>query len=141
MSKLKSNFFKVPTKVSFLNDIPFPSLRVLLYLLTWQNSKKGCYSKQITIAEKLNLSLATVKRAVKWLEINRYITVYSGKGEHTSNIYEVNFKSFDENCVNTFEENKLREIEFNREMANKVHKPERELRAKLDKPIKEMIEN
>lgn len=141
MSRVKSNFFKVPTKVAFLNKIPAASLRVLLYLLTWQNSKKGCYTKQETISQKLDISLSTIKRAIKWLEKEGYVTVYSGKGERTSNIYEVNFKVIDENCVNTFEENRLRKIEFNREMANKVHKPEKELREKLGKPIKNMIEN
>ncbi len=141
MSELKSNFFKTPTSIAFLNDIPFAALRVLLYLLTWQNSKKGCYAKQETIADKLDLSLATVKRAIKWLVKEKYVTVYSGKGDHTSNIYKINFKVFDGNCVNAFEENKLREIEFNREMANRVGKAERELREKLDKPTKNMTEN
>ena len=135
MSELKSNFFKVPNVIAF-TKIPFAPLKVLLYFLTWQNSKNGCYSKQDTIAEKCDMSLPTVKRAISWLAKEKYITIYSGKSEHTTNIYEVNFENIDGYCVRTSEENELREIDFNREMALKTGKREQELREKFDKTNK-----
>lgn len=141
MSEIKSNFFKTPNAILDIKKISVNTLRILLYLLTWQNSKKGCFVKQQTIAQRLGIGIATVKRALSWLEEEGYIAIFSGKKEFDTNLYKVNYRMIDEKCINSIDENEINKIDSNRRLANQVTTKEREVRERMSKNSKNLTEN
>lgn len=83
-------FLKVDLDLIEDENLTANELRVYLYLLTKYNTEKKCaYPSLETISEKINMSLSTVKRAIKKLEELEYVTVEKRKGlSGNFNIYK-----------------------------------------------------
>lgn len=83
-------FLKVDLDLIEYENLTANELRVYLYLLTKYNTEKKCaYPSLETISEKINMSLSTVKRAIKKLEELEYVTVEKRKGlSGNFNIYK-----------------------------------------------------
>ena len=126
-SPLKSRFTMIPDELIRM-DLPLAPLKVMLYFLSWQHSKKGIYMSRDTIATFLNYKIKTIERAIEYLKTKGFISIVSGKNVHGSNKYIINFKNIDDRCIYTPEQNELHEIEFKRKCANKITPREEELR-------------
>lgn len=83
-------FLKVDLDLIEDENLTANELRVYLYLLTKYNTEKKCaYPSLETISEKINMSLSTVKRAIKKLEELEYVSVEKRKGlSGNFNIYK-----------------------------------------------------
>ena len=83
------SFLKLDTNLITDTSINSNEFRIYTYLLSLYNQEKKCaYPSLETISTKLNISLSTVKRAIKHLTELRYISVEKKKaqiGNH--NIY------------------------------------------------------
>jgi DNA-binding transcriptional regulator YhcF (GntR family) len=111
MSELKNNYTKVPNRL-ITSKLPNSALRVILYLLTYQN-KKEIFPSISTIALDCHISEPTVKRALRKLKKEKFITV--NKKYHTdsrSNAYLINFDEIDPDCVLTSEEIEKKESDL-----------------------------
>ena len=126
--EIKCNYTKVPNEI-ILGKLPISALRVILYLLTYQNNKK-IYPKAITIAECCGISLASVHRAFRYLKNVKFITVISGKKERKPNNYIINFQQIDGLCIFTEEEKELRDIKNCKDVYLKKEKEHMEKMAK-----------
>lgn len=93
-------FLKVDLDLIEDENLTANELRVYLYLLTKYNTDKKCaYPSLETISEKINMSLSTVKRAIKKLENLEYVSVEKRKGlSGNFNIYK-DMKHFINNIV------------------------------------------
>lgn len=108
MSELKSNFTMVPDRV-IQENMPMGALRVMLHFLRWQNAKEH-FESYDSISFHCGISISTVKRSLKYLIKNKYITIESGKEARKTNIYKINFKEIDPACVNSNTTNELLEL-------------------------------
>lgn len=83
------SFLKLSTNLIVDTNINSNEFRIYTYLLSLYNQEKKCaYPSLETISEKLNISLSTVKRAIKHLAELGYISIEKKKaqiGNH--NIY------------------------------------------------------
>ncbi|WP_075841517.1 helix-turn-helix domain-containing protein [Clostridium perfringens] len=83
------SFLKLDTNLITDTSINSNEFRIYTYLLSLYNQEKNCaYPSLETISEKLNISLSTVKRAIKHLSELKYIIIEKKKaqiGNH--NIY------------------------------------------------------
>lgn len=83
------SFLKLDTNLITDTSINSNEFRIYTYLLSLYNQEKNCaYPSLETISEKLNISLSTVKRAIKHLAELKYINIEKKKaqiGNH--NIY------------------------------------------------------
>lgn len=83
------SFLKLDTNLITDTNINANEFRIYTYLLSLYNQEKQCaYPSLETISTKLNISLSTVKRAIKYLAELGYISVEKKKaqiGNH--NIY------------------------------------------------------
>jgi len=78
--------------------MPIHFFKVMLYLLTWQNAIEIYMSHQ-KIAFDCKLSISTVKRALKYLQKERFISIVSGRNEYKTNIYIINYDQIDSECI------------------------------------------
>ena len=108
MSRLQNNFTQVPNNIILL-DIPTCALKVMLYLLTYQH-KEDIYPSLQTIASGCNSHVSSVKRGLKFLEQQKFITINrKWKKDHRSHSYIINFEQIDGDCVFTPEECEISE--------------------------------
>ncbi|AMN35494.1 helix-turn-helix domain-containing protein [Clostridium perfringens] len=86
---MKIQFLKLDMSLITDKNINANEFRIYTYLLSLYNENKKCaYPSLETISENLNISLSTVKRAIKHLSELRYISIEKKKaqiGNH--NIY------------------------------------------------------
>ena len=84
------SFFKLDTNLITDTTINANEFRIYTYLLSLYNQEKKCaYPSLETISTKLNISLSTVKRAIKHLAELGYISVEKKKGKIGNyNIYK-----------------------------------------------------
>ena len=112
--KLKSNFTQVPNGVFKLLANPKMSgtpFTVLIYLLSYQNSDKGCFPGMARIARECHCSLSSVKRAIKLLRQEYVLDWDSGKAKHTSNRYFICLEAIDDLCTTAPADRKVYEAE------------------------------
>ena len=73
-------------------DLTLSTLKVYLELCNYSfGDKNECYPTQITIANRCNISEASVKRSIKWLETNGFICVEKHKNHKgfSNNLYKI----------------------------------------------------
>ena len=112
------SFLKLDTNLITDTSINSNEFRIYTYLLSLYNQEKNCaYPSLETISEKLNISLSTVKRAIKHLAELGYISIEKKKaqiGNH--NIYTklkhlIGAKKTEVTNIKTFEEIKEEKID------------------------------
>lgn len=112
------SFLKLDTNLITDTSINSNEFRIYTYLLSLYNQEKNCaYPSLETISEKLNISLSTVKRAIKHLAELGYISIEKKKaqiGNH--NIYTklkhlIGAKKIEVTNIKTFEEIKEEKID------------------------------
>lgn len=112
------SFLKLDTNLITDTSINSNEFRIYTYLLSLYNQEKNCaYPILETISEKLNISLSTVKRAIKHLAELGYISIEKKKaqiGNH--NIYTklkhlIGAKKTEVTNIKTFEEIKEEKID------------------------------
>ena len=97
---LTRNFFKTPNSIFTMCDQPgytHTCLKVFLYLSQFQEAKE-IFPSIAGIAKNCRSGENMVKKAVKWLRLNGFIDVKSGKKHRESNSYLINFDVFDASC-------------------------------------------
>jgi DNA-binding transcriptional regulator YhcF (GntR family) len=72
----------------------------------WQNAIE-IYMSHSKMAFDCNLSKSAVKRALKFLEKERFITIVSGRNEYKTNIYIINFEQIDNACIKATERDRM----------------------------------
>ena len=112
------SFLKLDTNLITDTSINSNEFRIYTYLLSLYKQEKNCaYPSLETISEKLNISLSTVKRAIKHLAELGYISIEKKKaqiGNH--NIYTklkhlIGAKKTEVTNIKTFEEIKEEKID------------------------------
>lgn len=127
MSGIKSRFTQVPNNLILAKMKP-STLKVILYLLMWQKAE-SIFTGVDRIARDCGIGQASVKRGIKELKKEGFITVIPAGKDHRSNTYIINFDKIDGNCILSKEENYLNQKRIEvKDIQQKITKCEQKIK-------------